>query len=248
MNAYEHNPPPGVQQLLGLGPKFIPPWTYPRPNLLHTLQHFAREIRLKYTFAGTTSQPISKNARKIYIKSDWTPPYGNDDLKAHLKNYQNLTTVLVSANCNSISITRNLNRIQYNTIHRLKNNPHIIVLLANKNLGPVLMDRSEYISCVISDHLSDSTTYQQLTKSEALKHLDDIKDQLEFTFEHPNFHTQNQLSDNDQKYFSRALHQPTYCLPTFYGLVKIHKKLWTLLLVFDFLVQILRVSWKYLGF
>lgn len=93
-----------------------------------------------------------------------------------------------------MSITKKLNHLQYNTIKRLKNNPDIIILLADKNLGPIIMDRTEYISRGFSDHLSDSKTYKQLTKSNALHQLDNIKDQLQFSFEHPSSHIQNHLS------------------------------------------------------
>ena len=52
----KHNPPPGTQQLLGLGPTFIPQQTYPKPNLYFTFQQFTRPSWLKYVFAGTSTK------------------------------------------------------------------------------------------------------------------------------------------------------------------------------------------------
>lgn len=50
----QHTPPPGAQQLLGLGPKFIPQYTHPWPQLSHTIKNFIRDVRLKFTFTGST--------------------------------------------------------------------------------------------------------------------------------------------------------------------------------------------------
>jgi len=90
------------------------------------------------------------------------------------------------------------------------------------------MDRKEYINRVLTEHLLDSTTYTQLSQTSALQQLNDIQEQIHYTFEHPNTSTQNSLSYADKKYFSRALHQNKYRTPTFYGLVKIHKTPWKL--------------------
>ena len=172
------SPPPGTHWLLGLGPKFIPQWKHPQTNLTHTFTAFVRDVRSKYNFAGIQSNQISKNEQKIYIKSDWEPDVGNIELESRLTNFQQLTLALSHANSKSVCLTKNINQIQYKTLLRLKNNPNIITLLANKNLGPVIMDQQEYLNRVLSEHLLDSSTYQHLTKQTALKHLNDIKDRL----------------------------------------------------------------------
>ena len=80
----KYTPPPGTKQLLGLGPKFIPKRAYPNPSLLPYFNEFQHDARLKYTFAGTEQKEFTKNHKKIYIKSSWIPPTGNDDFESRL--------------------------------------------------------------------------------------------------------------------------------------------------------------------
>ena len=88
------------------------------------------------------------------------------------------------------------------------------------------MDRHEYITRVFSDHLLDANTYQHLSKNEATRRHSEILEHLLYTFENPSATVQNTLSEQDLKFFTRALHKPKYRIPTFYGLIKIHKSPW----------------------
>ena len=121
----------------------------------------------------------------------------------------------------------NLNRLQHNTLQALKNNDDIVILLADKNLEPVTMDKSTYIQRVIEDHLSDQSTYQQLQSKIAQQKLDKLHEQLIYLFQNPFAVIQNSLLTIKHKYFDRSF-QSKHCTPTFYGLVKIHKNPWTL--------------------
>ena len=88
------------------------------------------------------------------------------------------------------------------------------------------MDKSTYINRVINDHLSDTTTYQQLSDKNTHQKLDKLKDQLQHLFQNPSAAIQNTLQDIEHKYFDRSF-KTTHYIPTFYGLVKIHKTPWT---------------------
>ena len=48
-----------------------------------------------------------------------------------------------------------------------KSNRELIVLMADKNLVPVLIERKTYISKILGQHLTDSTIYTNLTPEEA---------------------------------------------------------------------------------
>ena len=52
---------------------------------------------------------------------------------------------------------------------QLQNN--ISILSADKNLGPVVMERSKYIKLAFKDHLSDVATYRRLTEDEVTEKL-----------------------------------------------------------------------------
>ena len=55
----------------------------------------------------------------------------------------------------------------------LVTDPRFIVGLTDKNLGPAIMETNEYLRPAYCDHLSDTTTYQRLTKEEAETIQDD---------------------------------------------------------------------------
>ena len=223
-----HKPPPGTRHLLGLGHKFIPQRAFPTPLPQSTFQEFKRNVRLRYTFAGLDSDPLTKNDKKIYIKSVWIPEPGNENLEQRLTNFQK--QVLKTTKQNQTNITRptyNLSRVQHQTLHSLKNDSKIVILLADKNLGPVIMERETYIKRVLSNHLLDKNTYEQLTDNMAKHKLNELQEQLTYIFENPSANVQNSLSNMEQKYSAKSLHHE-HRIPTFYGLVKIHKQPWTL--------------------
>ena len=72
-----------------------------------------------------------------------------------------------------------------------------------------------------------TTTYQQLSDKHTHQKLDELKDQLQHLFQNPSAAIQNTLQDIEHKYFNRSF-KTTHRIPTFYGLVKIHKTPWTL--------------------
>ena len=224
----KYKPPPGTKNLLGLGHKFIPQRHFPKPILHQTLANFKRDVRLKYTFAGEIPSPMSKNDKKIYIKSDWDPPTGNDELESRLSAFSTTLTESIATHNSSIPKSSNLTRLQYHTLQQLKDNDDIIVLLADKNLGPVTMDKDTYISRVLTEHLSDTATYQQLSEKEARDQLYNAREQLLYTFTNPTATTQNSLTNNQKTFFNRVFQATKHRIPTFYGLVKIHKQPWKL--------------------
>ena len=220
----KNQPPLGTKHLLGLGHKFIPQREIPKPILQKTLLNFHRDVRLKFTFAGEIPTPMSKNDKKIYIKSDWDAPRGNDELESRLASFQTTLTHSVTTHNLHTPKSSNLTRLQYHTLMKLKNNDKIIVLLSDKNLGPVTTDKDTYITKVLTEHLCDGSTYQKLSEKEAQERLHDTREELLYTFTNPTATTQNSLTDTQKKYFARVFNNTQHRTPTFYGLVKIHKQ------------------------
>eukprot|EP00957_Ditylum_brightwellii_P009574 721898-Ditylum_brightwellii.AAC.1 len=68
----------------------------------------------------------------------------------------------------------NLNKLQQHLLRALKNHPEFVILLTDKNLGPVIIEQEEYLKHAIKDHLSDEKTYKQLTNGKAKTRLLDI--------------------------------------------------------------------------
>jgi hypothetical protein len=96
-----------------------------------------------------------------------------------------------------------------------------IVLPTDKNLGPALLERVEYIRRVFDDHLSDETTYLQLTKPAVALAISRLYSTIQEFLETYSSYG----SDRDAKFIQRSLdvEEP---LCEFYILAKIHKDPW----------------------
>lgn len=79
-----------------------------------------------------------------------------DAFEKHLKK------LFVRKKCRS-----NLTECQRHTLFELANSTTLTICKSDKNLGPVIMDRDDYMKFVFRDHLSDKKTYKQLTVQQA---------------------------------------------------------------------------------
>jgi len=177
-------------------------------------------------FAGSEST-LSKNNMKLYTRNtEWEPETTCNEVESRLKNFELEIQKITQQNKTTQQKRTNLSGIQRKVITQLKNNPNIVVLLADKNLGPVTMDRKEYVERVLSEHLANKTAYQKMTEKQAKIKLNDLKEYFIHLFlnKNNNFH----LTETELKYFFRSLNNINLRIPQFYGMVKIHKTPWTL--------------------
>ena len=234
--------PIGSNNLLGLSHKFIPQRYKPKNTIEKSLAAFHRDARLRYFFRNQDppEDSIDETPKKLYIKSDWEPPLGNSILESKLTNFSNALRDKYTAHKPKRNI--NLNKVQLNTLAELKNSRDIIVLLADKNLGPVLMDRDKYINRIYSEHLNDTTTYQPIEKFTALHTMNELRNKLRLLLlKHPTstkpssstpytskkFHLERTyLEEYEKLYLGSALYDKTSRTPVFYGLIKVHKNPW----------------------
>ena len=247
--------PPGTNHLLGLGHKFIPHRSHaPIENDLDkSIKAFERDARIRHFFEDrqnkyddeddnvtTTSNENEYTCpTRLYIKSKWDPPLGNEILELKLRNFaQHLRQHITNQR---IKNTPNLNKLQRHAMQSLKKSPNLIVLLADKNLGPVVMERTTYIDRVLSDHLNDTSTYQKIEKFSALSAINNLREKLKRLFlphPHNKVHTTNEyntpqhhedrknLHDYERHFLGTNLHDTSQRIPIFYGLVKVHKTPW----------------------
>lgn len=120
---------------------------------------------------------------------------------------------------NKIKNQQNLLPNQTAALQWLIDNNQIIVLNADKNLGPVVMEREKYIKFAYHDHLYDKNTYLQLTEDEANRRMNaTAKDIFTFT------EIFKDLDPNDAIWINRTttanLSKPSFM----YLLAKIHKQ------------------------
>ena len=50
-----------------------------------------------------------------------------------------------------------------------------LIVPCDKNLSPVIIERHDYLKIAMSDHLTDTTTYKSLTRSETDCYSSEIK-------------------------------------------------------------------------
>lgn len=117
----------------------------------------------------------------------------------------------------------NLSPAQRTCLSELSTRDDLIVYPTDKNLGPSVADRRQYIQQVLSEHLTVRENYEPLTPTEAKAELDTQR--KNFLHIHETWNKTLQ-TEAEATYFKRAL-SPEYLAdtrtPQFYGAFKVHK-------------------------
>jgi hypothetical protein len=96
-----------------------------------------------------------------------------------------------------------------------------MVIQADKNLGPCILERDTYIHRALHDHLLDDTTYQKQTTQEANRLIKKLRTQLDAFMARFKTH----LDKADATYLERTFHVEDP-FPKFYITAKVHKYPW----------------------
>ena len=108
--------------------------------------------------------------------------------------------------------------------------PELITLETDKNLGPEMMGRRDYIQCVLKKYLLCSETYTQILERTAINRLKAIRIRVikivhKFDREDKKENVPSNLPENERIYFSRLFEMDEdFRIPQFYGNPKVHKK------------------------
>ena len=183
------SPPLAIGSLPSLGMKFCIKTPYPKKDSLDiAFARFTRNVRLRYFFVDSediedTQDPFNPN---LYIKSDWQPPVASNGIEVRINEFHNLLASTRKNILHNTHSSRTLTPSQIHLLDWLKNNPKFIVLDTDKNLGPAIMEREEYIRAMLDQHLLKTKNYTQLTKEEASALLEEFAYELTeiLQFEH----------------------------------------------------------------
>jgi len=212
-------PPDGLSKLLGLGLKFCIRSIRPDQDVKETMTRMQRDVRLRYYF-GTSGADEVDFDNPLYIKSKWRPPPASPDVEERMASlWGTLDTLNAQAKNN---LGTNLSKLQYYTMRKLVDNLNYIVRPADKNLGPCIMERAQYIVRVLTDHLCDVSTYKQLTAQEATT----LERRCKYTLSYLLQTYRHTLTEFEDEYFRRSLYEQVR-RPLFYINPKIHKTPWT---------------------
>ena len=195
-------PPRNLRSLLGLSLKFIPtprkntPWHTYETN---ALPRFERSMRLKAFFAtrhsGTALIPDEDVVdheddleddqdaynKRMYIPSGWEPPVECkfppplqkrlDRFKKHLRRAVHLQRG-----------RSNLLQHQQRALATLQDQEDFLIVQCDKNLGPAVIERDEYIRLAFRDHLNDQGTYVRVHDDKIVPMQDKIFDLFDAWF------------------------------------------------------------------
>ena len=172
-----HKPQKNLRSLLGLGLKFIP-----TPSLTNcwsrlkqsSYERLFRSVHLRFHFAG---KPPSKGTTtydpKIYVHSTWTPPHWTIPpivLEERLTRFSSALSKLFKTRQGKTNLLPH----QHRALRTLQQQQTFLIVPCDKNLGPAIIERHDYLKIAMRDHLSDTTTYKSLTTSEIDRYSSDI--------------------------------------------------------------------------
>ena len=162
--------PFAVRNLLGNGLKFIvtPKRSHRNGEIKDTLQRFDREMRLKVFF----TDPDLENdyIEPLRVNSEWTPESIPLEIIQRISNFSDAVR--------RTHIPRrgiaNISSYQARLLQSIRENEKIIIMHADKNLGPVAVDTTDYINWALNDHLLDTSTYKQVSEDVALEAISEL--------------------------------------------------------------------------
>ena len=109
----------------------------------------------------------------MYVHSAWTPPHWTIPpiaLEERLSHFSSALNKLFKTHKGKT----NLLPYQHRALRRLQQQQRFLIVPCDKNLGPAIIERHDYLKIAMRDHLSDTTTYKSLTISEIDRYSSDI--------------------------------------------------------------------------
>ena len=194
-------------------------------DLTETLNRFERNAHLRMFFAGSDDDRIN-GSPKLYLPSTWTPARDRIPIeyRARINDFIAATKALYRRK----KVLSNLTDFQQCTLRNLQESEDFIVFPADKNLGPVILERSTYTKRVLHDHLGDGTTYRQLSAIDATEGVNSCARQVEaFITAHTKRNKEGGigLTSEDETYLERSMNVKDR-FSYFYITAKIHKTPW----------------------
>ena len=133
------------------------------------MPQFQRAIHLRFHFAGESTSSDETYDPKMYVRSNWTPPYWTIPpvvLQERLDNFSNNLNKLFKKRMGKT----NLLSYQTRALQSLQRQQDFLICPCDKNVGPAIIERHDYIKIAMRDHLLDGRTYRRLSKTDCDNH------------------------------------------------------------------------------
>ena len=217
----QKQPTKNLRSLLGLGLKFIP--TSCRTNTLTKLKEISmpklqRAIHLRFHFAGTASSPNDTYDPKMYVRSNWTPPYWTLPPVVLQERLDKFVTTLNKLFKRRMGKT-NLLSYQTRALQSLQRQQDFLICPCDKNLGPAIIERDDYIKIAMRDHLLDGCTYRQLSEADCNNHKQRLMQEIKSWLKQYN----KTLPKMERAFLKQGLDQNKRAFAGFYLTLKAHK-------------------------
>lgn len=238
-NLLQHSTlPKGTHNLLGLGLNFCLKHNSISKTTQFTFERLGDDIRRMYHM-GPPIDDDDYNP-KLYIKSGYVFENASEEIEDALSNFSNaIKREQLSLLSRKRKPVCNLTKSQLRLMKFLKDNDKYIIVEGDKNLGPCILDRIQYIRRGCLDHLSNTRNYEQLSHRTAYNLLRGLVYRLEawlgkFKRAPSRHEPENQwtvLHPNEVTFFRRALKRETekrdaMKLARFRMICKVHKTPW----------------------
>jgi hypothetical protein len=209
-------PPANYRALLGLSLKFIPKPRYTNAkSIISWSDRFRQDIFTKIFMAHCNNE-----VPRLYSRTpDWTPPIRmiNYNLQLRVNNFLKRIYALFKKKRTRSNMLPHQRRL----LATLRTSTTHVVINADKNLGPCIIERSKYIQRALDEHLLDELTYKRLTKAQANVHMEHTKTQLQQFIDY----NKKRLDPNDIKFLQKSIDVKDP-FPKFYLTAKVHKIPW----------------------
>ena len=213
--------PPGTKTLLGNGLNFCVTHKYPANKIEETISRYSNDVRRTVFWRDREQEddgPSNSTYNpKLYFKSSTEFEPAGPKIEAALTNF---TTALTSAQRRyQSSNPPNLTPRQRHLLTTFKESDTYIVIEADKNLGPCILERDDYIRRCIEEHLGDAKTYKIVSNARA----GTIQSMLSREFGAWLGKYAYQVPKHERVYLRTARQKHPQKLARFRGTVKIHK-------------------------
>ncbi|KAL3790505.1 hypothetical protein ACHAWO_010636 [Cyclotella atomus] len=157
--------PAGTARLLGLGLNYC----LKHPSITHTTQETYNRLigDLRRMYALRNAGESDEYIPSLYIKSNYRFKAASDEIEEAAENFRDAITSEQLLRSRKKKPSRNLSHRQLDLVRFFKDNDQYIVVQGDKNLGPCILDRKEYILRGFKEHLGNERNYRLLSAATA---------------------------------------------------------------------------------
>ena len=134
------------------------------------LERLRRDVRTRWFILNNNHIDRDTVSPRLHRKSiKWEPSKDSRSIEGAIYRFEQALEKEFATLKHSKS--SNLTMVQKNSLNFIRNQKDLTILLSDKNLGPMVVNRDDYIKAMMEQHLSNRNTYEIITKEEAEEFL-----------------------------------------------------------------------------